>query len=261
MKPFLQLKDVSFAYDERPVLQDFNFDLKPGDLVGILGPNGSGKTTLLRLMAGSLKPARGRVELEGRPLSEFRPKERAKKIAMVPQEFDIVFPFRSREVVLMGRWPHLRPLSWEGPNDLAVSRQAMELTDCLQFSERLVTELSGGERERLLIARALTQEPQVLLLDEPTTHLDLQHQLKIHELFVKLNRERNLSMAVVLHDLNFAALACKQIILLKDGRMVKEGSPEEVLRLEIIEEVFGVPVRMEYHNHSKIPFFFPKIEA
>jgi iron complex transport system ATP-binding protein len=261
MKSLLSIQNVSFSYDERPVLQDLSFDLKEGDLVGILGPNGSGKTTLLRLMAGSLKPARGQVELEGNPLTDLRGKERAKKIAMVPQEFDIAFPFRSSEVVLMGRWPYLKPMAWERPEDLAIAQRAMELTNSLQFSDRLVTELSGGERERLLIARALAQEPKILLLDEPTTHLDLQHQLRIHELFARLNRERNLSMAVVLHDLNFAALACKRILLLKEGRMVKEGSPEEVLQVSTLEEVFEVPVSMERLPHSKIPFFFPKIGA
>jgi len=260
MNPILlNLQNVSFAYPDRSVLDQISLELPAGAFWGLLGPNGSGKTTLLRVMGGTLRPSRGEVDLLGRPLSEYRSRERAKTIAMVPQDFDVAFPFTALEVVLMGRWPYLKALSWESAEDLKAAREAMAATDCLSFAERPITELSGGEKERVLIARALAQNPQILLLDEPITHLDLKHQLQIHELLLKLNRERGIALVVVLHDLNFATLACERILLLKEGKLVKSGGPDEVMTPETLREVFGVEVLLDRHPKTGRPFYLPRL--
>ncbi len=260
MNPLLQLKQTTFSYGERSVIQNIDLDLHSGDFMGILGPNGSGKTTLLRLMAGVLKPQRGEIKLLGKPLKDYPPRERAKIMGMVPQEFDILFPFEAFEVVLMGRWPYLKAMAWESEEDKKMARAAMELTDSFQFAHRPVTELSGGEQERVLIARALAQNPQLLLLDEPTTHLDLEHQMRIYELLLKLNQEKKMTIVMVVHDLNFAAIACQKILLLKEGRCVKMGSPEEVMDEATLKSVFNVGVFVEKHEKTQRPFFIPKIE-
>jgi iron complex transport system ATP-binding protein len=257
MNHLLALNNISFSYNHRPVLQKISFDLSPGEFLGILGPNGSGKTTLLRLMAGVLRPQAGSIHLLDRSIQEFSPRERARMIGVVPQQFDILFPFTALEVVLMGRWPYTRLFSWESAEDLAKAREAMEVTDSLQFADRPITELSGGERERVILARALAQDPKILLLDEPTTHLDLKHQMEIYNLLLKLNREKGLTIVVVVHDLNFASMACQKILLLQEGRLVKLGDPQEVMDSEIIYQVFGAKVLVQKHPETGRAVYFP----
>ncbi len=236
----ISLKHLSFYYPDQPIFEDFSFSLSKGDFIGVLGPNGCGKTTLLRLMAGILKPHSGEVNLLGEPIQSFSPKERAKRVAMVPQEFDILFPFSALEVVLMGRWPYLKPFAWETAEDIRLAKEAMLATDCLQFADRSIVSLSGGEKERVLMARALAQGSKILLLDEPTTHLDLKHQIEMRDLLVRLNREQKVTLVVVLHDLQFAARACQKILLMQRGKIFKFGPPEEVMKKEFLGEVFGL---------------------
>jgi iron complex transport system ATP-binding protein len=260
MQHLLFLKNVSFVYDNRPVIEKISFTLPSGDFLGILGPNGSGKTTLLRLMSGVSKPAKGEIELLNRSMGSYRSRERARIISVVPQSFDILFPFTALEVVLMGRWPYLKSFSWESAEDLHKAREAMEATDCLQFADRPITELSGGERERVILARALAQDPKILLLDEPTTHLDLKHQQEIHSLLLKLNREKGLTVVVVLHDLNFASMVCRRLLLLREGKLFKLGDPQEVMSPETIRQVFGVHVGVEKHPQTGKPFYLPWVD-
>jgi len=239
-----RLQDLSFRYGDSPLLEGLNLEIHAGDFIGVMGANGSGKTTLVRLLAGYLKAAQGSIELEGAPLQGFSARERARKIAVVPQNFDVLFPFSVKEVVLMGRWAYLKPMAWESERDLEIAQESMRLADCLHFQDRSVTELSGGEKERVLLARALAQEARVLLLDEPTTHLDLQHQVETFRLLKRLHAQKRFTLVTVLHDLNFAARACEKILLLQKGKPAKFGSVEDVLSPSNVREAFGASLQV-----------------
>ncbi len=253
------LQNVAAAYDEKKILADLSFQVSKGELIGILGPNGCGKTTLLRLLAGVLKPAAGSIELLGKPLERYPRRQIARTVSVLPQETVVDFPFTALEVVLMGRAPYLKPFEWEHTEDLEIAQEAMRLTDCEEFANQDIRSLSGGERERVLLARALAQCPQVLLLDEPTTHLDIKHLAETYHLLKRLNGEKCLTILVVLHDLNFAAMTCSRILMLADGGLRADGSPQQVLNAELIEGVYGAPVVMEMNAKSGHPYFFPRL--
>ena len=261
MKPVLALEGVTFSYGSTPLFRDLSFSVEGGEFVGLLGPNGCGKTSLLQLIAGVSRPERGRVLLQGQELSGIPRGEIARSVSVLPQETFVEFPFTALEVVLMGRAPYLKRFQWEGPRDLEIAREAMRLTDCLDFAGRDVRSLSGGERERVLLARALAQEPKILLLDEPTTHLDLKHQSEIYRLLRKLHAQQGLTLIVVLHDLNFAATACQRLLLLADGGLQADGPPLAVLKAETIREVFGAEVLSGLHPESGKPYFLPKLPS
>lgn len=257
MSAILDLENVAFSYGPEPLFRDLSFAIESGEFVGLLGPNGCGKTSLLQLIAGVSRPEQGRIRLQGKDLNEIPRSEIARSVSVLPQETFVEFPFTALEVVLMGRAPYLKRFQWEGPRDLEVAREAMRLTDCLDFAGRDVRSLSGGERERVLLARALAQEPKILLLDEPTTHLDLKHQSEIFRLLRKLHSQQGLTLIVVLHDLNFAATACERLLLLADGGLKADGPPAEVLKAETIREVFGAEVWAGTEEKSGRPFFLP----
>jgi iron complex transport system ATP-binding protein len=225
----LEAAGVSYAYGPRAVLHDVDLHVAAGEVVGVIGPNGSGKTTLVRLLAGLVPPDAGVVRADGRALATWRRAELARRIAVVPQDVTIEFPFTALEVVLMGRAPYLGPLGFPTTHDLTVARAAMERLDVATLDDRPLDRLSGGERQRVLLARALAQEPDVLLLDEPTTHLDLRHQAGVHDVVRALARERGVGTITVLHDLNLAAMYCDRLVLLAGGRVVAAGAPADVL--------------------------------
>lgn len=252
------LEGVSLGYEAKPVLCGLDLKIREGEFVGLLGPNGCGKTTLLNLLAGVLKPTEGKIHLYDRELRSYSRREAARIVSVLPQETFIEFPFSALEVVLMGRAPYLGTFQWESPHDLEIAREAMRLTDCLDFADRDVRLLSGGERERVLLARALAQEPRILLLDEPTTHLDLQHQSEIFRLLKRLHSERALTLIVVLHDLNFAATACGRLLLLAEAKLRADGAPSEVLHPETLREVFGTELLSGIHPETGRPYFLPK---
>ena len=207
-----------------------------------MGPNGAGKSTLLRAIAGSLRPSSGRVELEGKLVAAMSRREIASRVAFVAQESTAAFPFTVLEVVLMGRAPHLGPLSFESARDLSVAHAALKKMDLLPLAGRYVQELSGGERKRVFLARALAQEPAVMLLDEPTAFLDLKHVAEIFMLLKQLRTERAITVIVSLHDLNAAALYADRVMLLKDGRAVAYGPPDEVLTADNLRQVYETEV-------------------
>ena len=223
----LRATDVSFAYrDGAPrVIDNVSIAIERGDLVGLLGPNGSGKTTMLKLIGGMLRPTQGSVEFERRRLADWPRREVARRIAYVPQETHAPFDFSVLEIVLMGRFPHLGPFALEGPEDLAVAERALEATATSAFSSRLFHTLSGGEKQRVVIASALAQAPELLLLDEPTASLDVGHQLEVQQLLTRLNSHGNPNVTIVLstHDLNFAASLCRRLVLIRDGRVLASG--------------------------------------
>ncbi len=249
----LEVKHISFRYAESWTLREISFTVQPAEILGIVGPNGSGKSTLLKLMAGALKPQQGTIQLQGQSISELKRREIARSLAVVPQNTDIPFPFLSSEIVLMGRSPHLGLLQMESAEDRRIVERAMTYTDSLSFADRPLDELSGGERQRVIIARALAQEPSIMLLDEPTAHLDLKHQVGIFELIRRLNREQEITVVVVSHDLNLAGTYCDRLVLLRDGQIYRVGQPSDVITSEDIERVYGVRAIVDHHPISGAP--------
>jgi iron complex transport system ATP-binding protein len=238
----LEVNRVSFAYGERDVLREVSLTIQPGEFVGVLGPNGSGKSTLLKLLYGYLHPRAGTVLIKGRDLRALTPRVIAQTVAVVPQETPETFGFTVAERVLMGRHPFLGPFEFETARDLEIAREVMQLTDTLQFRDRTFNEMSGGERQRAMIASALAQTPEVLLLDEPTAMLDIKYQAQIMRLLRRLNRERRTTVVVSVHDLNLAALTCKRIVLLKNGQVMHDGPPGDVLDEKLLASVYDVEV-------------------
>ncbi len=234
----LILKHVSSGYIEE-VLRDISFEAEAGEFIGIIGPNGSGKTTLLRTIAKILMPRRGVIYVDGKNVAEMSVRELAKIIAVVPQNFQTNFDFKVEDVVLMGRTPHLGRFELESERDFEIALKAMRTVGCEYLIGRSVGELSGGELQKVIIARALAQEPKILLLDEPTAHLDINHQIEIMNLLRELADSGVLVIAVI-HDVNLALQFCSKLILMKDGKIVAIGKPEEVV--EAIRDVFDIDV-------------------
>lgn len=254
MNILLKVKNLSGGYDKKIIIKDISFAIQRGDFLGIIGPNGSGKSTLLRLMSRVLMPGKGNIIFEDKDISEMKLKEFCRKTAFVPQDTLINFSFSVEEIVLMGRIPHLRRLQFESKKDFLIAQNALSLTDTLYLKEKQIDTLSAGERQRVIIAKALAQEPILLFLDEPTSHLDIGHQIQILDLLKKLNRERNLTIVMVLHDLNLAAEFCNRIILLNEGKIFKEGLPEEVLTYQNIETVYKTVVVVNKNPISDKPY-------
>ena len=242
MGTVLSLKKVGFRYGEPWALRYLDLDIRSGELVGVLGPNGSGKSTLLKVLDGILTPQEGEVLLKGRPLSNYNRVSLAREVAMVGQESHFRFSFSALEVVLMGRFPHLGRFQFEGKKDMNVALRALASTYCLDLAERSIQELSGGEKQRVLIARALAQEPSLVLLDEPTSFLDLRYKREIFDLISSLTRDNGLNVLVVSHDIDLAAQYCDRMVMLKDGASYSAGPPDKVITAENIEAVYGCPV-------------------
>jgi iron complex transport system ATP-binding protein len=249
----IEVHSISFRYHEDWVLQDVSFRVEKGEFVGVIGPNGSGKSTLLKILHRLLVPQHGDILFELVPMKKMDRVDIAKRIAVVPQETHLLFPFTVLETVLMGRSPYLGNSIFESQKDLEVVRKAMEWTKIVPFSERPIDELSGGERKRAFIARALAQEPEVILLDEPTANLDIHHQIDFLDLILTLNRERGLTIVMASHDMNMASEFCDRLILLQSGRIYKTGFPEEVITRENIESVYGCEVWIDQHPVSGMP--------
>lgn len=253
----IKVTDLHFAYMDKPVLKGISLSIELGEFVGLIGPNGSGKTTFFRILSGVLRPQRGTIEINGRRIGSYHRKDLAQLIAVVPQETVVTFPFSVTEIVLMGRAPYLKGLAFEKTSDLEIVRKSLEETDVLPLADRLISELSGGEKQRVIIARALTQEPQIMLLDEPTSFLDIKHQLDVYDLLHRLNMERRMTVIAVSHDLNLAAQYCSRILLLNNGQVVSDGSPEKVITEENISEVYGAEVLIEKNEVIGSPFVIP----
>ncbi len=253
MEPILSLKELYFQYDGLWAIKDVSFDVRRGEILGILGPNGSGKTTLLKLMCGILSPNKGDILLQGRYVREFRREELSRMISMVSQQTHFRFPFSVLEVVLMGRFPHLGRFQFEGKRDVEIALSAMKWTNTIEFANRNINELSGGERQRVLIALALAQEPEILLLDEPTSFLDLKYRVEIFQLISELNRARDITVIISSHDLDLASCYCERLIMLKQGSILHTGTPTEVINEENIQEVYGCPVLVDTNPATGTP--------
>lgn len=240
-------------------LDHLSFHVDTGEILGIVGSNGSGKTSLLKVLSGLLPAGEGDVRLGGLSLRTRSQTDIARVVAVVPQEYAQVFPFTVAETVLMGRFPHRTTRWWslgigdETANDLACAHQSMIDTDVLSLADRLVSDLSGGERQRVMIARALAQEPKILLLDEPTAFLDINHQIEICSLIARLKVERRLTVVLVSHDLNVASQYCDRVLMLKDGALCRIGSPEETIRPDVLRMIYGCDVVVDAHPQTGRP--------
>jgi iron complex transport system ATP-binding protein len=243
----LTIDGINCSYGSVDILNNINFVVKSGEFLGILGPNGSGKTTLLKSISRVLKPTKGVILIDDKNIYDMKTMDVAKQLAVVPQETPVSFDFSVLEVVLMGRNPHMARFQMENEGDLNIAKNAMEMTRTWEFADRAITELSGGERQRVIIARALTQEPEILLLDEPTTHLDISNQLEIMDLIKDLSVTKRMLVVAVFHDFNLAARYCDSIILLKKGKIVAVGTADETLTTENVREVFGVDTIVKKH--------------
>ncbi len=247
-------QNVSAGYGRELVLRNVSANVTVGDFLGLIGPNGSGKTTLLRVMSGVLPPREGEVRLRGRDLRTMRQRDLAKIVAHLLQDIEFVLAFSVRDVVLMGRSPHLPRFGYESQRDYAAARHAMDLTDISHLADRPITEISGGERQRALLAMCLAQEPEVLLLDEPTSHLDIGHQQSILSLIRDLNRRAGITVVAVFHDLNLAAEYCDRVVLLDRGRIAEAGAPEDVITADTIRNIYGARVLVERNPASHRPY-------
>ena len=247
MEPLLTLENVSFRYGPLWALRGIDLEIGPGEILGILGPNGSGKSTLLKIMDGILAPEEGDIRIRDRSLNLLGRSGIAREIAMVAQESHFRFSFSALEVVMMGRFPHLKGLQFEGNRDLEVAAEAMRATQADALADRSIHELSGGEKQRVLIARALAQEPKIILLDEPTSFLDLKFKREVFRLISSLSADKGLGVVLVSHDIDLAAQYCHRLVMLKEGVVYQAGDPENVVTKANVEAVYGCPVLVDRH--------------
>jgi iron complex transport system ATP-binding protein len=257
----LEVREADFSYGTFKALSNISIAIEEGGFYGLMGPNGSGKSTLLHLLSGIIRPQKGDISLKKRPIEEFNRKERARLIAFVPQDFHMDFPFTCREIVMMGRFSHQGLLGLENSRDELLVAQSMEITRTSSLAHRPVTQLSGGEAQRVMLAQALAQEGEILLLDEPTSHLDIKFQVEIMELLKKLNEEKGLTIISSLHDLNLASHYCHQLFFIHGGKLAVSGPVKEIFTEEVISRVFGIDAKIITHPYSKRPMMVLQGEA
>lgn len=255
----LEACDITVKYDQRVAAANVSLQLAPNEVMTIIGPNGAGKSSVLRALNGGIAPAAGEIQLDGKPLTSYSRRAIAKRIAVVAQEADLRFPVTVFEFVLGGRfaWSSTSGWGWETSQDVAVARGVLREAELEELSDRLMSELSGGERQRAVLARAFTTEAGILLLDEPTANLDLAHQATILKLVRKRCDQQGTAALVVTHDINLAAEFSHHVLLMRDGKSVAFGTPDEVLTPNLLKEVFGVTVLVDAHPISRVPRITP----
>ncbi len=249
----LEVESLSLAYGHNMVMRDLTFQVMPGEMVGLIGPNGSGKSTIIKALSRIIHPFSGKILLDGKNISEIPRGELARLLGVVPQMPLLPSSFTAFEIVLMGRNPHLGLLQYEAARDLDITWQAMEKTATQSLAERRIGELSGGEIQRIVIARVLAQEPKSILLDEPTANLDISYEVEILDLIKNLCLENNLTVVVALHDLNLASQYCNRLILINKGGIHAQGTPREVINSENIKEVYGTEGCVYAHPVNGLP--------
>ncbi|MGH9937813.1 MAG: ABC transporter ATP-binding protein, partial [Blastocatellia bacterium] len=252
----LQLRDIHFSYPNRrprETIAGVTIEVRAGELVALLGPNGSGKTTLLSIAIGALKPDRGEVLFDNQSISGFSRRELAQRLAMVAERGDIRFPMSALEYVLTGRFAYTNALGFDSARDVEIAMQALGDTDAAQFANRRFNQLSSGERQRVTLARALAQQPRLLLLDEPTANADIAHQLSLLDLVRGLTRERGLGAMIVTHEINLATEFADRVALIKDGRLIACGATQEVITAELLSGLFETPLFVDRHPLSGAP--------
>ena len=255
----LKVESLRVVYGDRLVLKDISLQVQAGTILGVIGPNGAGKTTMIRSLSGVLSPVSGRISVAGDDLAALSTAERARRVAVVPQARNLPPAFTGWELVLLGRTPHLNWLGNVSRKDEECVRQALERASALDLANRRVGELSGGEQQRLLLARALAQEAPLLLLDEPTTHLDLKYQIGLLEQVRSLASQENLAVVIALHDLNLVSRYSDQVALLVNGEMRALGSPAEVLQPDLLGQVYQLNLQIIHNTASGKPVILPAI--
>ncbi len=258
MDSIVNIKNLSFKYDKIDILKRITLEVVTGNFISILGPNGSGKTTLLKNISSTLKPNNGSILIEMQDIRKIKHKELAKKLAVVHQSTEVHFDFSVYNVVMMGRFPYLKRFQSESKKDEEIVKEAMLNTSTWHLKDKSINEISGGEKQRVVIARALTQQPKVLLLDEPISHLDIKYQIEILDLCKRLNKEQNITVITTLHDINMASRYSDYIVLLKEGNIKEVDVPHKTLTEENIEEVYGIKVELINRNNDKRPIILPR---
>jgi len=252
----IQVNNLSFSF-EQEVLRDININIETGKFYTILGPNGSGKTTLLRILSKALNASKGEIFIDEKELNQIKPKPLAKEMAVVSQSTEIEFDFSVQGIVLMGRTPHISRFCSESEKDIEIAKNAMKMTNTWELRNKSINALSGGERQRVVVARAIAQETKIILLDEPISHLDIHHQIEIMNQLKQLNKNKNITIIAVLHDLNIAAAYGDRMILMFDKVVYKNGTPEEVLTKEAIKKVYGLDVYITKNPKTGKTFIMP----
>jgi iron complex transport system ATP-binding protein len=266
--PAFEVDQVSFRYDSVPahpsgdrsawVINGVEFTVRQGEIVGVIGPNGSGKSSLLKLLARLVRPQEGTIRLFGAELGTLSRESISRQVAYMPQDLSYDFPFSVLDMVLMGRFPHRRGglwslVGWEKQEDLDVAEEAMAQADVRHLANRMIATLSAGERQRVLLARALAQEPRVLMLDEPTAHLDLNHQLDVCRILQRIHAQLQITVLLVSHDINLASQYCDRILVMKQGAVVCIGPPQDVIHPRVLSEVYGCQVLVDAHPDTGLP--------
>ena len=259
----IRVTDLTFSFADKQIFSNLSFTVKKGEILSIIGPNGCGKSTLLRLLRGNLQAAGGEICWNSTPLAQLTTSEIARKVAVVPQSSTITFPYTVRELVAMGRYPHRHSiLAFENKNDLKIVEQAMIMADILPLAQRRITQLSGGEAQRVLLARALAQSSSVLFLDEASSHLDIDHRLDLTKLLVKLQREQNTTIVQISHDLDLAASISTRIMLLRaNGTIVAIDTPEKVMTEENLRQVFRFQLKITRNQINGAPQITPLLNS
>ena len=249
----LEIQNISLNYGQNSVIKELSFQMYTGELLGLVGPNGCGKTSIIKSLSRVFTPTSGRILLGGKDMQRIVRNELARLIGVVPQNPSLPETFTVFEVVILGRNPHMGLLSGETARDIAIVWQAMERTGITHLAKRRIGELSGGEKQRVTIARVLAQEPQVILMDEPTANLDIAQQMDILDLITGMCHEKNTASLIAIHDLNIAAQYCSRIIMLKDGELYAGGTPSEVITADNVREVFGADTTIYPHPENNLP--------
>lgn len=257
MEKFLQVEKVAYSYSTALALKEISFSLDKGKFLGIIGPNGAGKTTLLKAINRTFAIQRGKIFLQGTDLATIPLRKIAQTMSMLGQDIEVNFTLTVLDLVLMGRFPHLARFKRESKADLNIAYECMELTETAALANRAFNQLSAGERQRVILAKALAQNPQLLLLDEPTAHLDIGHQIRIFDLLAKLNQEKGLTIIAVLHDLNLASEYCQKLLFLDQGQLISYGDPENVLQYASIEKAYGTVVLVKDNPLTGRPYVLP----
>ena len=252
--PLIELKNVSIGYGRQSVIEDLSLSVCAGEFVGVIGPNGSGKSTFLQGLSGILPPSEGQLFLHGEPYSTYTRKQMAREMAVVEAEESMTFQFSVGELVEMGRMPYLRRFQAMSAHDNEAVQSAMTVTDLHGLEGRPINEISSGERQRVFLARALAQETNLLLLDEPTSHLDLKHQVESFQLMTQLNRENEQTIICISHDINLASEYCSRLLVFQNGQIAADGKPEAVLNTQVLESVFGKHFVLGSHPESGRPY-------
>jgi len=245
MSHILDISNISLSFRDKSILSNVSLEVSAGEFFVIIGPNGAGKTSLLKVLSGLQKAQKGTVTIKDKNILNYRRRNLSQIMAIVPQHIEVGFPFTVADTVIMGRSPHLGILGMEGENDFHIAEEAMKFTDVSHLTDRKLFQLSGGELQRVIIARAICQQPEIILLDEPTTALDPAHQLKIMDLMEKFRREHGTTIIMVSHDLNLASMYGDRVLLLKSGRVVKTGDPKSVLNKELLEDSYGCRIQVD----------------